>query len=184
MNPRSIRSHIYNCAVAVSFFSALCNTGVAADGEGSGESTPAFVHYCSDGDTCRVKVAGGTIWMNVRLFGIDAPETSKKRNQKKGQPLGDEAKDFLNSLVQNKDVTLVQADLDPYNRPVVEIFVAGKSVNLTMIEKGYAEVYRGKTKRIDRKKFEDAETKAKQDKVGVWGQSNYQSPTDFRKSQK
>lgn len=154
------------------------------DKEGSGSTTKAHVHYCSDGDTCRISMAEGSMWTNVRLFGIDAPETAKKRGQKKGQPMGDAAREFVNATVQNKDVTLIQADLDPYNRPVVEIFLEGRSVNLMLIEKGLAEVYRGKTKRIDRKKFEDAEAQAKASKLGIWAQVDYVSPTAFRKSNK
>lgn len=152
--------------------------------EGSGDKTTGYVYYCSDGDTCRLSVAGGSMWMNVRLFGIDAPETAKQRGRKRGQPMGDSAKDFLNTMLKGKDVSVVQADLDPYNRPVVELFVDGQSANLAMIEKGYAEVYRGKTKRIDRKRFEDAELVAKQNKAGIWAQAGYQSPSEFRKAQK
>lgn len=152
--------------------------------EGSGVKTKAHVHYCSDGDTCRISIADRTMWINVRLFGIDAPETAKKRRQKSGQPMGEAAKEFLNKTVQDKDVMLAQADLDPYNRPVVEIFIDNQSVNLLLVEKGYAEVYRGKTKRIDKKKFEDAEKKAKDAKLGIWTQTNYISPANFRKANK
>jgi endonuclease YncB( thermonuclease family) len=124
------------------------------------------------------------MWINTRLFGIDAPETAKKRFHKNGQPLGLAAKEFINNTLKGKDVLITQADLDPYNRPVVEIFLDGKSINLLMVEKGYAEVYRGKTKRIDRKKFEDGEKKAKEGKLGVWNQANYVSPSNFRRANK
>lgn len=154
------------------------------DDEGSGDKTKAHVYYCSDGDTCRLSIADGSMWINARLFGIDAPETAKKRFHKSGQPLGIAAKDFINSTLKGKDVLITQADLDPFNRPVVEIFLAGQSINLLMVEKGYAEVYRGKTKRIDRKKFEDVEKKAKDAKIGVWNQANYVSPSQFRRSSK
>ena len=155
-----------------------------AENEGTQEKTKATVHYCSDGDTCRVSIADNSMWVNVRLFGIDAPETSKKRFHKDGQPMGNEAKDFLNSLVKGKSVMLSQADLDPYNRPVVEIFLGEESVNLKMIESGMAEMYRGKTKRIDKQKFEAAEQKAKAAQVGIWSQKNYQSPATFRQLNK
>lgn len=153
-----------------------------SDEEGSGEKTKAHVHYCSDGDTCRLSIADSSMWINARLFGIDAPETAKKRFRKHGQPMGVAAKEFINSTIQGKDVMITQADLDPYNRPVIEIFLDGQSINLLMVEKGYAEVYRGKTKRIDRKKFEDIEKKAKDAKVGVWKEANYVSPSHFRKA--
>lgn len=156
----------------------------ATEEEGSGSKTKAHVYYCSDGDTCRLSVADRSMWLNVRLFGIDAPETAKKRLRKGGQPMGEAAKEFINKTIQDKDVMITQADLDPYNRPVVEIFLDNQSVNLLMVEKGYAEVYRGKTKRIDRKKFENAEKLAKDAKIGIWTQSNYISPANFRKANK
>jgi micrococcal nuclease len=155
-----------------------------AENEGSGDKSKATVHYCSDGDTCRVSIADNTMWVNVRLFGIDAPETSKKKLNKGGQPMGNDAKDFLNNLVKGKSVMITQADLDPYNRPVVEIFLGEDSVNLKMIEAGMAEMYRGKTKRIDKQKFEQAEQKAKEAKVGIWSQKTYQSPAAFRQQSK
>jgi endonuclease YncB( thermonuclease family) len=150
----------------------------------SEKEVPAKVFYCNDGDTCHIGLSQGSVWFNVRLFGVDAPETGKKRSAKAGQPLGEEAKDFLNSLVKGKDVTVIQADLDQYNRPVVEIYFERKNVNLMLVEKGLAEMYRGKSKRLDRSKFEAAEAKAKADKIGIWGLKNYESPSLFRKSQR
>jgi micrococcal nuclease len=146
--------------------------------------TYAQIMYCSDGDTCHVKAAGGELWFNVRLFGIDAPETAKKRRHKSGQPMGEAAKNYLNELIKGREVEIIQADLDPYNRPVVEIYLNGECVNLKMVALGYAETYKGKTKRLDRQKYETAEAAAKEKKLGVWTQDNYQSPKEFRMMQK
>jgi endonuclease YncB( thermonuclease family) len=146
-------------------------------------SIKATVLHCNDGDTCRLKVAE-SLWMNVRLAGIDAPETSKNRGKTKGQPLGDAARDFLNETVKGKEVIVKQIDLDPFNRPVVELTIGDKLVNLQMIEKGFAEVYRGKKKRIDKSVYLDAEQKSREQKVGIWGQDSYQSPKDFRSQNK
>lgn len=147
----------------------------------------AQVYYCHDGDTCRVKV-GGAMWVSVRLAGLDAPEVPSRGGRGKkgndGQSLGGDAKDFLNKAIQGKTVTLRQVDLDPYNRPVVVLESEGKAVNLQLIEEGYAEVYRGKTKRLDKAPYFAAEEKAKKDKKGIWALANYQSPTEFRKAMK
>ena len=134
------------------------------------KSVDAYVYYCHDGDTCRVKVAG-SMWVSVRLAGIDAPEVGSRggRGKKKndGQTMGQDAKDFLNKAVQGKNVALRQVDLDPYNRPVVVLETEGKSVNLQLVEEGFAEVYRGKTKRLDKAPYLAAEEKAKKDKKGI-----------------
>jgi endonuclease YncB( thermonuclease family) len=147
----------------------------------------AHVYYCHDGDTCRVRVANA-MWVSVRLAGIDAPEVASRggRGKKKndGQSMGQDAKDFLNKSVQGKNVLLRQVDLDPYNRPVVVLESDGKAINIRLIEEGLAEVYRGKTKRLDKAPYLDAEEKAKKEKKGIWSLANYESPAAFRKEMK
>lgn len=74
----------------------------------------------SDGDTFKVILAGKTV--KVRLCGIDAPE--------KSQPLGIEAKVYLEKLVQNAGgkVGIVATDTDVYGRTVAEVvFAVGKT---------------------------------------------------------
>ncbi|MCX6119478.1 MAG: thermonuclease family protein [Proteobacteria bacterium] len=170
---------------ATNSFSAI-NEGELTP-ENSSKKVSAKILYCSDGDTCRVKVGEGNIWFNARLFGIDAPETAKSRRKTPGQPFGDQAKNYLNEAIQGKEVLILQTDLDPFNRPVIEIYLPAiakqleTNINLKLIEEGYAEVYRGKTKRIDKQPYFDAETTAKSKKLGIWSQKDYQSPSSFRK---
>ena len=150
---------------------------------GDGKRLAAQVFHCNDGDTCRVKVMD-SLWFNVRLAGIDAPEVAKARGGKPGQAMGNEAREYLNGMVKGKKIELRQVDLDPYNRPVVELFDKETNINLRLVEEGYAEVYRGKTKRFDKAPFLEAEEKAKKAKKGIWALSQYQSPKDFRQEQK
>ena len=56
-----------------------------------------------DGDT--IKAVGHDIEIKVRLVGIDAPETAKKK-RKHGQPYSQEAKKYLSSLILNKTVDI------------------------------------------------------------------------------
>jgi endonuclease YncB( thermonuclease family) len=142
----------------------------------------ATVLYCNDGDTCRVKVAGG-MWLNVRLAGIDAPEVSSGK-KKAGQPFGEESKNFLNNHAKGKTIQIRQTDLDQYNRPVVEILVEGLNINRKIVQSGYAEAYRGKTKRIDNEAYLGDETTAKKAGLGIWSQKEYVSPALFRKDRK
>ena len=142
----------------------------------------ANVLYCNDGDTCRLKVAGG-MWLNVRLAGIDAPEVSSGK-KKVGQPFGNESRTFLNSQAKGKTIQIRQTDLDQYNRPVVEILVDGININRKIVQAGYAEAYRGKTKRIDTAAYLSDEAVAKKAGVGIWSQKDYVSPALFRKEEK
>lgn len=143
----------------------------------------ATVFNCNDGDTCRLKIADG-LWLNVRLAGIDAPEVGHGK-KKPGQPFGDDARDFLNRQIKGKIVQVRQTDLDPFNRPVVELVAEGSVViNRKLVQAGLAEVYRGKTKRIDLAPYFEDEVSAKTAGLGIWSQKNYVSPADHRKSAK
>lgn len=138
----------------------------------------AYVHHCSDGDTCRMEL-GDALWLNVRLAGIDAPEVPHGKS-KPGQPLGDVARTFLNTQVKGRKVMVRQTDVDPYNRPVVELRMDGKLVNLRLVEEGYAEAYRGQTKRLDKGPYLSAEAKAKKDRKGIWALPAYVPPKTYR----
>ena len=94
-----------------------------------------------DGDTIKISGNGGTV--TVRLVGIDAPETSKRKNEP-GQPVSRKATKHFASLVLNKSVTVESYGTDRYGRTLGVVFVNGKNVNLEMVKVGLAEVYRGK----------------------------------------
>lgn len=141
----------------------------------------ATILYCYDGDTCRIKTDGG-LWFNVRLFGIDAQEMAwRGKKRRSGQPFAEFAKNALNKKAKGQFARLNQADLDAYNRPVVEIWLNDKNINLEMVEEGWAEAYKGKTKRINIAPYLKAEKKAREKKLGIWKLKNYESPREFRK---
>ena len=132
----------------------------------------------SDGDTLKVILAGKAV--KVRLCGIDAPE--------KSQPLGIEAKAYLEKLVQNAGgkVGIVATDTDVYGRTVAEVvFVSGKteqSAQEELLKAGMAYTY---PKYINScpnaQPFKLAEAIAQSSKAGVWAR-NDQRPWDYRQS--
>ncbi len=152
-----------------------------------GLSQPTYtVVSCNDGDTCKLKAADNT-QIKVRLVGIDAPESAKKRGKKKneGQPGAQEAKTYLNTLVVGKTVTLRAYGSDMYGRNLAEIMINNESANLKMVTEGWAEVYRGKAPNtLDISSFELAENEARKAKRGIWSMPGYESPKSWRKRQK
>ena len=136
------------------------------------------VMHCHDGDTCRIKISDA-VWMNVRLAGIDTPEL--KGRGKAAQPMAEEAKGFTQSALKGKKIGMRQTDLDHYNRPVVEFYQDKKLFNVTLVEQGLAEAYRGKTKRMDKAIYIAAEETAKKAKKGIWSVKDYVSPSKHRK---
>jgi len=91
----------------------------------------------SDGDTIKLTHGGNEI--SVRLVGIDAPETSKKKGEP-GQPFSRKSTKHLASLVLNKSVDVKSFGTDRYGWTVGVVFVDEKNVNLEMIKADLAEV--------------------------------------------
>ena len=136
-----------------------------------------------DGDTLRVSGNGSTI--TVRLVGIDAPETSKRKNEP-GQPFSRKSTKHLTGLVLNKSVTVKSYGTDRYGRTLGVVYVGDLNVNLEMVKVGLAEVYRGKpAKGLNIDPYWKAESKAKNAGVGMWSLGDkYMSPREWRRSQK
>jgi endonuclease YncB( thermonuclease family) len=133
-----------------------------------------------NGDT--VKAQGHDIEIMVRLVGIDAPETSRKKGDP-GQPYSQKAKKYLAGLVLNKTVDIKGYGLDRYNRILGVIYLNKQNINLEMVKKGLAEVYRGKPARgFDTEPYLEAEKRAREAKTGIWSLGDkYISPKDWRK---
>jgi len=134
-----------------------------------------------DGDT--VKAEGCGIEIMVRLVGIDAPETSRKKHEP-GQPFSQQATKHLAGLVLNRVVEVKGYGMDRYNRILGVIFLDGINVNLEMVKVGLAEVYDGRPPRgFDTGPYLDAEKEARDAKRGTWVQGDkYVSPKEWRKS--
>jgi micrococcal nuclease len=138
------------------------------------------VTHVTDGDTVHVAANGGKI--KIRLVGIDAPETSKKKNQT-DQPFSRKSTKYLTSLVFNKHVDLKSCGTDRYGRILGVIFVGEKNVNLEMVKAGLSEVYRGRpAKGFDVKPYWNAENEANKAGIGIWSLGDkYISPKEWRK---
>lgn len=134
----------------------------------------------TDGDT--IKVTGDGSNITIRLVGIDAPETSKKKNEP-GQPFSQKSTKYLASLVLNKVVDLKSYGTGRYGRILGVVFVNGKNVNLAMVQVGLAEVYRGRpAKGFDLDPYWNAEKEALNAGRGMWSLGDrYVSPREWRK---
>ena len=136
-----------------------------------------------DGDT--VKLSDGR---DIRFCGVDAPETAKRG--KPGQPMGEEAKNYLQKLVNqaNGQGYLTPTETDRYGRTVGEIVLRipdapGGEVNANteLILSGHAWFYRQYSKCPNADRFEVAEERAARSKLGVHKNPGFEKPWDFRK---
>lgn len=127
-----------------------------------------------DGDTIKVQENGQSV--TVRLACIDAPEGD--------QPSGADATRRLQAyLPVGQTVKLRPVDRDRYGRTVAEVYLADQSLNLKLVEEGWAVVYRqyltacGSTQA----QYLTAEQRAKSQQLGFWSVANPIMPWDWRR---
>jgi len=122
----------------------------------------------TDGDTLTL-LASGNRQVKVRLDSIDAPEAS--------QPYGNVSKSTLSNLVYGKQVLAVYNKIDRYGRPVATVYLLKSNINLTMVRRGMAWVYR---RYAWNQAYYVQENYARKYKLGLWVQKNPQAPWDYR----
>ena len=132
-----------------------------------------------DGDTILVEGPGGR--KQVRLLGIDAPETSKGKGEP-GQPYSRKAQRHLAGLILNRPVTLSVHGADRYQRILAVVYCGGQDVNRAMLQAGLAEVYRGRTPEgFDKSPYLASEAEARKAETGMWRQGDdYVSPIRWK----
>lgn len=115
----------------------------------------------ADGDTFTLLVNGNE-QVKIRLDGIDAPE--------KGQAYGDQAKEYLSSMIWREPVTVNVKSKDRYGRSIGKVSTPTISdVNLEMIRAGYAWQYRDYN---NDKTYTAAENQARKNMRGLWQDKN------------
>ncbi|UPM51565.1 thermonuclease family protein [Synechococcus sp. A10-1-5-1] len=147
-------------------FSLACTAGAGA---GS-----VKVLSIGDGDTLAVSL--NTKRITVRLACIDAPEAAQA-------PYGRQAKNYLQQLAPvGVEVLLPGIKKDRYGRTVSEIFRGDTNVNLELVRRGQAFVYRQYLQGCDREAYLTAERHAEASRAGVWSlPGGVTRPWDWRK---
>ena len=101
-------------------------------------SAPALptvtIQSCYDGDTCTT-----TSGEKIRLACIDTPEIKGPRADPEPAKA---ARDFLNSNVAGKEVSIRRITKDRYERTVAELAKDGVNIQKLMVSKGYAKIYK------------------------------------------
>ena len=154
-------------SIWVALFGIICCVGLFA------ETLNGYVVGVSDGDTVKVLDAGKK-QHRIRLLGIDAPESN--------QAFGQKSKQYLSSLIFNKNVSITYKEKDQYGRILGTIFYENENINLKMVQAGLAWHYVYFAK--DNKELAEAEAAARKEKLGLWGDPNPMPPWDFRRQKK
>jgi endonuclease YncB( thermonuclease family)/ABC-type phosphate/phosphonate transport system substrate-binding protein len=152
------------------------------------------VKKIDDGDTIAVTDTSNSE-IRIRFACIDAAETPKSETDKntnnsadKNQFLwGNKAKERLESLIRIGDkVQLNIVDTDRYGRKVAEVRLSdGTFVQQILVKEGLAMVYRQYLKNCASASIvEKAEAKAKQQRLNIWGDSQFTAPWDWRSTKR
>ena len=93
-----------------------------------------IIKSCYDGDTCTT-----TDGEKIRLACIDTPELKGKR----ADPVpAEKARDFLNNLLINEEVSIRRITKDRYGRTVAELFNGNINIQKLLVDKGYGQIYK------------------------------------------
>lgn len=122
-----------------------------------------------DGDSLELT---GTI---IRLHGIDAPELAQtcNRNAQTWQ-CGNDAADLLRQLIDGRQVTCQQQNLDADGRVVAICTVGRINLNKNMVDAGFAIALPQVTDA-----YVDSEQRAKEQGLGIWA-SDFVIPAEYR----
>ena len=120
----------------------------------------ATVLSVGDGDTLTVSDGGRRV--TVRLACIDAPESAQT-------PYGGKARSALQAMAPvGASVTIQGSKKDRYGRTIAEVVRAGANINLELVRRGEAFVYRQYLSGCDRNAYLSAEKSAESARLGVW----------------
>ncbi|WP_157236173.1 thermonuclease family protein [Chitiniphilus shinanonensis] len=139
-----------------------------------GETLSGRVVGVADGDTLTL-LDDSLHEHKVRLAYVDAPE--------KAQAYGSAAKLRLSALVYGRAVRAEVIEVDRYQRAVARIWQDGQDINLMMLREGFAWHYRQYTRTQSDAEFaqyQDAETAARAEHMGLWQGQRPQAPWDYR----
>ncbi len=93
-----------------------------------------FINNCYDGDTCTTSTGE-----KIRLACIDTPELKGKNAD---IILAKKARNFLNDLVANKEVSIRRVTFDRYGRTVAELYKDEINIQELIVESGFGKIYK------------------------------------------
>ena len=134
---------------------------------------PGEVVRVADGETLVLKDNDG-LDVKVRLFGIDAPESS--------QAYGKASTEALKELVAGKVISAKVIDIDQYGRRVCIVEAEGINVNAQMLAEGHAWYYAAYCNKRFCQEWEKLAEHAKNENIGLWKDPSAIPPWEHRKS--
>ncbi|WP_260485075.1 thermonuclease family protein [Listeria booriae] len=145
-------------------------------------TVPVTLDRVVDGDTLSIKFEGDSTSKKLRLLLVDTPESVKPGVAV--QPYAKEASNYMKTLMQGAKLQLEYDEggaTDKYGRILAYLYADGKNVNEIMVRKGFARVayiYKPNTRYV--KQLQEAQSKAKQEKLNIWSKPGYVTSSGFQ----
>ncbi len=136
------------------------------------ETVEGRVTRIIDGDSILV-TDSKSVEYEVQLEGIDAPEIK--------QDFGKESTEGLSKMLKDKTVRIHWKSKDNFERPLAQVYVGDRHINMEMIQTGMAWHFKRYNKDEELAK---AETAAKHAMKGLWAKESPVAPWDYRKENK
>lgn len=165
---------LFRISLAFFLVLSLC----AAPPSQAGSLLTGRVARVSDGDTLWLEIPGRFEWLQVRLYGIDAPE-SEWPEVWPAQPFSAAAKKFVREQTAGKPVSVQVRDIDTYGRVVGELFINGGSLNRRLLQRGLA--WWNRKYAPDDPNFMHPEQEARAAGLGLWSQADPVPPWEHRR---
>ena len=174
--------------ILVSCLSLFSPASASARQEKAPASTlEGLVVGVSEGDQLTVNSFGTEI--NVRLYGVAAPQTAKIDKftgwSKAGQPYAEEAFRALSIKVLHQQVkveirkTFVFKN-DAKQVALAVVYLDGRNINMEMVSDGWAWAYQKLSTKADYPGYLASQKRARARKAGLWNQAMPQPPWEFQ----
>jgi endonuclease YncB( thermonuclease family) len=131
---------------------------------------PVVVDYVVDGDSLVVRHNGNA--MEVRLWGIDAPEYD--------QPYSVLSKKALKELTVGQAGTLYVKYRDRYDRYVAVLVIEGLNINQELVQGGHSWLYGRYCSEPICAHWEVLQEEAKANRRGLWGRGDPVPPWQWK----
>jgi len=140
----------------------------------AGEVVEGKVTKVIDGDSVLVRTT--TSFLEIRLYGIDAPEY--------GQPYSGAAKQFVKNMADHKQVLVKPLYKDSYGRTVAIVQLGSRLLNEEIVRQGYAWVYPRYCRKTICEKWQQYEKNAQEDRKGLWAAPRPVAPWVYKRYRK
>lgn len=146
---------------------SISSDGGYARGAAPGQSLTVRVERVVDGDTIEIAVGGG--FDDVRLIGVDTPETVKP-----GAPVecfGPEASEFTHDALEDRTVRLEfdRERRDAYDRLLAYVYLGERFFNAELVSGGYARTLEIEPNTSRAAELAQLEARAGAAGRGLWG---------------